>query len=615
MSDCSHKKTKKEKKTKFFKDPVYGYIEIDANLVRDVIDTPAFQRLRRIIQTSYEPLYPSATHNRFVHSLGVYYLGNYVANVIQQHSLKKLSKITAGKGGGQCKRFLKVFRYACLLHDIGHAPFSHTGEEFYVTRDKNGTLVNLHQRVADLCKDENFPEGIKKDGDKVAAPHELMSVIVALNTFPDLFKTEYEKMFFARAVTGYKFSDPKNLGFPVDGSFLNCLIRLLNSSLLDVDRLDYLIRDSLQMGFKTVAIDYQRLLEGVRIIDDGGSCDVAFTKRAISVLENIVYAHDAQRKWVRSHPAIGYEAKILHDAFSAINRKFAKKLDGNTIFCESALTAEGVALSKRRNALRISYLCDADILFLLKNIDDSSAHQYLDRKARYAPIWKSEAEYCAHFNLDAWGDNLKKIQKVFSGLVESLRRGDISEINDKTLEKIKKESDKAKRTVKIAGANSNEVIPKYLISWQKEIYYLLALELKSFAKNNALPFNFQILDADTFTSGFATDDLPQALIDLRPQGPKTRFGNVTRVLGIRPEENSTLPKNVYYIFCRKIDAPSTKPELEYKAELSKNLVANLKQFVENHATVITLAFYKKEGETGEEKAADSRKREKQASPP
>ena len=58
-----------------FRDPVYGYIEIDDEIVHDIIDTAAFQRLRQIRQTSYEPLYPSSLHNRFVHSLGVYYLG------------------------------------------------------------------------------------------------------------------------------------------------------------------------------------------------------------------------------------------------------------------------------------------------------------------------------------------------------------------------------------------------------------------------------------------------------------------------------------------------------------------------------------------------------------
>lgn len=68
-------------KMKRFKDPIYGYIEIEDELITKIIDTAAFQRLRDVVQTSYAPLYSSAVHNRFVHSLGVYYLGRMVAEV------------------------------------------------------------------------------------------------------------------------------------------------------------------------------------------------------------------------------------------------------------------------------------------------------------------------------------------------------------------------------------------------------------------------------------------------------------------------------------------------------------------------------------------------------
>lgn len=59
---------------KRLKDPIYGYIDIDDDIIDYIIDTATFQRLRTIIQTSYAPLFASAVHNRFVHSLGVYHL-------------------------------------------------------------------------------------------------------------------------------------------------------------------------------------------------------------------------------------------------------------------------------------------------------------------------------------------------------------------------------------------------------------------------------------------------------------------------------------------------------------------------------------------------------------
>lgn len=74
---------------KRLKDPVYGYIELEDELCAQCVDTMEFQRLRRIVQTSYAPLYPTALHNRFVHSLGVYYLGCRAANALDR-SVRKL---------------------------------------------------------------------------------------------------------------------------------------------------------------------------------------------------------------------------------------------------------------------------------------------------------------------------------------------------------------------------------------------------------------------------------------------------------------------------------------------------------------------------------------------
>lgn len=65
---------------KRIKDPIYGYIYISKEIVKSIIDTAEFQRLRYIRQTSYLPVYPSALHNRFTHSLGVYYLGKLLLN-------------------------------------------------------------------------------------------------------------------------------------------------------------------------------------------------------------------------------------------------------------------------------------------------------------------------------------------------------------------------------------------------------------------------------------------------------------------------------------------------------------------------------------------------------
>ena len=69
---------------KRFKDPVYGYIHVSEKYI-NIIDTAVFQRLRRVIQTSYAPLYSSAVHNRFVHSMGVYHLGEIAINTVVEN--------------------------------------------------------------------------------------------------------------------------------------------------------------------------------------------------------------------------------------------------------------------------------------------------------------------------------------------------------------------------------------------------------------------------------------------------------------------------------------------------------------------------------------------------
>lgn len=113
---------------KSLKDPIYGYIGIEESIMYSVVDTPTFQRLRNIVQTSYAPLYSAAVHNRFIHSLGVYHLGEIAYRAVER-SIRGNAKIEEIK---ELDRYGELFRLACLLHDVGHAPFSHTGEEYYL---------------------------------------------------------------------------------------------------------------------------------------------------------------------------------------------------------------------------------------------------------------------------------------------------------------------------------------------------------------------------------------------------------------------------------------------------------------------------------------------------
>ncbi len=104
------------------RDPIYGFIPL-TKLEMEIIDTPIFQRLRRIHQlalTKY--VYPSAEHSRFVHSIGVMHCASLIYEGIFNHKQTDvLSQPTSKK--------LQLLRLAALLHDVGHLPFSHAAEE------------------------------------------------------------------------------------------------------------------------------------------------------------------------------------------------------------------------------------------------------------------------------------------------------------------------------------------------------------------------------------------------------------------------------------------------------------------------------------------------------
>ena len=102
------------------KDPLYGYIKIEGSDITAILNSAEFHRLNDIIQTSYSSVFPTSTHNRFTHSLGVYYLGT-IASTALVKSFGSLKVQDFGKGDAE--KYKHLFLLACLLHDVGHAPF------------------------------------------------------------------------------------------------------------------------------------------------------------------------------------------------------------------------------------------------------------------------------------------------------------------------------------------------------------------------------------------------------------------------------------------------------------------------------------------------------------
>lgn len=512
-------------KKKRFKDPIYGYIDIDETIISAIVDTAGFQRLRNVIQTSYSPLYSSAVHNRFVHSLGVYHLGCIVSESIVRNK-EEFAEI------GEIQRYLYIFELACLLHDLGHAPFSHTGEEFYL---ENGKRDLLHNFIIELTRDEDLEEEIKNKNYK-AAPHELMSVIVALREYGFLFQTDEEKSFFARCIIGYPYVKREDLKY----SFFNCIISLLNSAVIDVDKLDYLIRDAYITGFDTVSIDYVRLLQSVKFRREEQKYQIVYGKSAISVIENVVYAHDAERKWIQNHPVVQYEAYLLQSAMEALKNKYTQV----NLFSYEALTENGVEIF---GDYKISFMCDADITFLMKNLNNDFEKEYFQRKDRRHPLWKSEAEYKAIFNVGYTDRIFEIVENGLEGLCKYLNFVCKSqEINAAALAACKKDIENAQKLLETATENK-ENIEAMIVEKGKHMQWLKALE--AFAAEQKIDFDFVILKANQFNSGFTKEAFAKIKIEFDTLQRPCFFEKVTNTL--KAERSSR--EKFFYLFYRRID--------------------------------------------------------------
>ncbi len=416
---------------KRFKDPVYGYIDVPVDLCSSIVDTPEFQRLRRIVQTSFAPVYPSALHNRFVHSLGVYHLGCLAAEAIDA-SLQSCPQYDSGLQR-RWEISLQTFKLACLLHDFGHAPFSHAGEDLYrenpkYEKSEDDNIVGIDKMLVDIVGDNNSDGFPTKQSAAGAAAHEVMSAILALEQFPDIIPNGE---LFARCITGYKHPNPNSIEHLLD----NILVELLNSKTIDVDKLDYLIRDARTIGFESISIDYIRLLRSARIVWKNGTPSFAFHKSALSVLENVVYARDLEKKWIQSHPVIAYE-QFLVKHMARVVSNHASNEDG-WLFGKDALTYWGLTIKDGR---RIRLMSDDDIIFLAKQEMDADPliKEYFDRSRRKHPIWKSESEFRMLFGT---GATCKGLNEGIGNFAELLEKSGLPSIIDPSTQALLGEDD------------------------------------------------------------------------------------------------------------------------------------------------------------------------------
>ena len=339
-------------KRKIINDPVFGFINVPNDFLYDIIQHPIFQRLQRIKQLGLASfVYPGAQHTRFQHSLGAMYLTHEAIKQLRQNG----QEITPEEADGVL--------VAILLHDIGHGPFSHVLEN---------TLVNgiSHEEISLRLMQQMNSE---MDG----------KLTLAIRIFQDQY--------------------PKH--------FLHQLI----SSQLDMDRMDYLRRDSFFTGVTEGVIGSARLIKMLDVYND----QLVIEAKGIHSIENFLIARRFMYWQVYFHKtAVAAERMLI----KILGRAKELSLAGETLFATPALayfltqSVTTETFDKQSETLdHFIHLDDSDILSAIKVWADHNdvvlstlSRHFINRKlfktTTCEPLSASErsdllAAYGAHFGI------------------------------------------------------------------------------------------------------------------------------------------------------------------------------------------------------------------------
>lgn len=286
---------------KIVNDPVYGFITFDDELIYKILSHPFYQRLRRIHQMAMAHLvYPGAVHTRLHHSMGAYHL-----------MCQALSELK-GKGVDITKEEEQAAKLAILLHDVGHGPFSHALEHVLIE--------DVHHEEISLLIFEHLNKEFNGE----------------LELAISIFKGTYHKLFLHQLI----------------------------SSQLDVDRMDYLTRDSFYSGVSEGVIGYDRIIKMMVVHNN----ELMVEEKAVYSIEKFLVARRLMYWQAYLHKTVlcaeNMLVKILDRA-----RVLAKAEEGsfssNPVLDEFLRTKESAAFI-RNNLAKFCELDDYDVLASIK---------------------------------------------------------------------------------------------------------------------------------------------------------------------------------------------------------------------------------------------------------
>lgn len=407
-----------QKHFKIFKCPIHDYISVPVELVEGFINTRIFQRLHHIVQTSMRPLYPSAHHTRFAHSLGVFHLATKAFDyVVRNTEIKNLKK--------KLESYKDTFCIAALMHDCGHTPFSHIFEDYYNKINAKSLLIEI---VKDADPNSRFENDLKKKSkDKPPKPHEIFSAFI----FIKYYQKEWKRLqipqkisLVARMITGVKHSNTER---DLTKQIENCLIELINGP-IDMDKLDYILRDTWASGVNNVSIDIQRLLSALMIenIPEKGRLSIVFNKSALSVIQHVIDGRNYLHRWIYRHHTVCYFQNLLQ---TTINRifEFLSNDSPSNYFSSIFFSHDVFEKPKSFNGYTIYLPDDSDIRYILKQYRDMpEVDEILSRRPKYIPLWKTHSEYINIFN-DSERVSLNRVNGSAKQVIENALNNALSQ--------------------------------------------------------------------------------------------------------------------------------------------------------------------------------------------
>lgn len=426
------------------KDAIYGYIDYVKGFEDKVIDSWPLQRLRYIYQLQAAHfIYPSATHTRFAHSIGVMHSSfRYVSHLLKTSYHLPLDSVFRSELVQYQREIIFASRLLGLMHDLGHGPFSHAFDKYvYKNREFVGYRIGNHEVISyliyrDFLRDKIL--GYAREYEKTLGinPEKLISLLDDGMKPPRGMK-EFTDLINRSLLKDFDFYDPISVGG------VSSIVRLVvRDYAYTSDIMDYLKRDSFFTGVPVGEINDDWIIRNTYLLEKGDSIIPGVSRKSLDEIARLFDARIIMYKNVYLHPANVAFIETIGYLMSCVKTRIVEVIEN--------------MLSSPENLVKYSLLTDHSLYAMLNSLvfQDASYYECEDkvfaRKAAESifihrkPVWKMIGRFSYNLNHakhlfgERFGDAIQrhlkdKISDEISNQLRSkgIDRGDLIVIIDK----------------------------------------------------------------------------------------------------------------------------------------------------------------------------------------